>query len=79
MQTTAAYQGFVLGPTGFIAYAHTEDAADIINRNGVWSHFYADDMQLYTSCHPDNISDMRSNFRLVPLTSCNGVHLTVCG
>ena len=50
-------QGSVLGPIGFISY--TEDVVDVINRHDVRSHFYADDMQLYASCHPDNISDVR--------------------
>jgi Reverse transcriptase (RNA-dependent DNA polymerase) len=50
-------QGSVLGPIGFISY--TEDFVDVINRHDVRSHFYADDMQLYASCHPDNISDVR--------------------
>jgi hypothetical protein len=50
-------QGSVLGPIGFISY--TEDVADVIHRHDVQSHFYADDMQLYVSCHPDNINDVR--------------------
>jgi hypothetical protein len=50
-------QGSVLGPIGFISY--TEDVADVIHHHDVQSHFYADDMQLYVSCHPDNINDVR--------------------
>ena len=57
-------QGSVLGPIGFISY--TEDVVDVINSHDVRSHFYADDMQLYASCHPDNISDVR-------------LHLSACG
>jgi hypothetical protein len=56
-------QGSVLGPIGFISY--TEDVADVIHRHDVQSHFYADDMQLYVSCHPDNINDVR-----LQLTAC---------
>ena len=50
-------QGSFLDPIGFISY--TEDVVDVINRHDVRSHFYADDMQLYASCHPDDISDVR--------------------
>jgi hypothetical protein len=39
--------------------SYTEDVVDFINRHDVRSYFYADDMQFYASCHPDEISDVR--------------------
>jgi hypothetical protein len=51
-------QGSVLSPIGFISY--TEDVVDIINRHRVRSHYYADDMQLYVSCLPDNVGGVMS-------------------
>jgi hypothetical protein len=49
--------GSILDPIGLIVY--TKDAADVISCHGIQSHFYADYMQLYTNCHPDNINDVR--------------------
>jgi len=43
-------QGLVLGPLLFVLY--TADLGSISARFGVWSHFYADDSQLYTSATP---------------------------
>jgi len=42
-------QGFVLGPLLFIFYV--ADIAGIADRHGIQSHFYADDAQLYLTCH----------------------------
>ena len=35
------------------------DDVDDINHHEVWSHFYADDMQLYASCSPETIDNVR--------------------
>jgi len=43
----AVYNGFVLGPLGFIAYI--EDLSVVSERHNVYSHMYADDTQLYDS------------------------------
>ena len=42
-------QGSVLGPLLFIMYI--ADVAMIPEKHGLSSHFYADDVQLYLSCH----------------------------
>ena len=42
-------QGSVLGPLLFILYV--ADNAGIADRHGIQSHFYADDAQLYLTCH----------------------------
>ena len=51
-------QGSVLGPVEFVAY--TEDITDVIDKHHVQSHFYADDTQIYDSCRPNDISDVRT-------------------
>ena len=50
-------QGSLLSPIEFISYI--EDVVDAINHHEVRSHFYADDMQLYTSCSPETIDNVR--------------------
>jgi len=42
-----------VGPLSFSAY--TEDVVNLLDRRKVLSHLYADDTQLYASCHPDNM------------------------
>jgi len=42
-------QGSILGPFLFIMYI--ADVAMIPEKHGLLSHFYADDVQLYLSCH----------------------------
>jgi hypothetical protein len=51
-------QGFVLGPLEFEAYI--EDIVEILDQHDMWSHLYADDTQLYTSCQPKDIAVIRS-------------------
>jgi len=51
-------QGSVLGPVKFAAY--TEDIVDLIERQGVRSHLYADDTQLYDRCKLDGMTEIQS-------------------
>ena len=48
-------QGSVLGPLLFVLY--TADLGGIVDRHGVYSHFYADDSQLYVSARQQDAGD----------------------
>ena len=50
-------QGSVLVPVEFVAY--TEDIVDIADKHLVWSHFCADDSQMYDSCQPQDVSGVQ--------------------
>ena len=50
-------QGSVLGPLLFLLY--TADLDAIVTNHGLISHFYADDLQLYLYCNPDQIQHLR--------------------
>ena len=56
-------QGSVLGPLLFILYV--ADIAGIADRHGIQSHFYADDAQLYLTCHRSEVTATTSR-----LTCC---------
>ena len=48
---------------------YTVDLSNIIEQHGLHSHLYADDTQIYGSCHPNNVNSFTTQ-----LTSCvNGV------
>jgi hypothetical protein len=51
-------QGPILGSVEFVVYR--EDIADVVDKPHVQSHFDADDTQLYDSCRPQDISDIRN-------------------
>ena len=50
-------QGSVLGSILFVLY--TDELEQIIRKNGIQSHGYADDNQLYASCKPDETASLR--------------------
>jgi len=52
-------QGSVLEPLLFILY--TFDLIQLIERNGLGPHLYADDTQVTDSCHPSNVSAFSSS------------------
>jgi len=39
--------------------AYTEDIVDIADKHQMRSHFYADDLQMYDSCRPQDVSGVR--------------------
>jgi hypothetical protein len=51
-------QGSVLGPVLFILY--TADLISLIEENGLSSHLYADDTQVYGSCRPAAVDSFSS-------------------
>ena len=54
-------QGSVLGPKQFIAYI--EDVTEVFDKNGVFYHGYADDMQGLRSCPPAQLASVTDSFR----------------
>ena len=48
-------QGSVLGPILFVLY--TADVVRVVQLHGLNVHQYADDMQSYGCCQPDNSGD----------------------
>ena len=52
-------QGSVLGPLLFLLY--TAELLQGIQANNSCGHAYADDTQIYGSCKPSNVADLRSS------------------
>jgi len=51
----------VLGPLLFILY--TADLGKLMASCGLWSHFYADDSQLYAAGRPSSCDEVRQRMR----------------
>ena len=63
-------QGSVLGPLLFILYV--ADIAGIDDRHGIQSHFYADDAQLYLTCHRSKLSSVPDGSPVASMRSLTG-------
>jgi len=53
-------QGSILGPLLFVLYSSPIE--EIVSRHGLSSHCYADDIQLYFFCAPDQMASLTSSF-----------------
>ena len=53
-------QGSVLRPLLFVLY--TKDISAIIQRHGLWNDCYADNMQVYFYCKPEEVNSLTLKF-----------------